>query len=62
MEQYEDDAGHLFRAKDTQSKYAKEMFVAISKYESLLTPRFAEEFKWGYFVNSSEYSPVQKDG
>ena len=62
MELYEEVAGHLFRAKDTQSKYAKEMFVAISKYESLLTPRFAEEFKWGYFVNSSEYSSVQKDG
>ena len=62
MEQYEDDAGHLFRTKDTQSEYAKEMFVAISKYESFLMPRFAEEFKWGYFVNSSEYSPVQNDG
>ena len=42
---------NIFRTKDTQSKYAKEMFVAISQYECLLTPRLAEEFKWGYFVN-----------
>lgn len=33
------------------SKYALEMFVAIAQIESLLTPRLAEEFKWGYFVN-----------
>ena len=42
---------NLFRTKETQSKYAKELFVAVSQTEALLTPRLAEEFKWGYYVN-----------
>ena len=33
------------------SKYAIEMFVSIAKIECLLTPRLAEQFEWGFFVN-----------
>jgi hypothetical protein len=27
------------------------MFVSIAQIECLLTPRLAEEFKWGFFIN-----------
>ena len=42
---------NLFKSRASQSKYAKEMFVSISQIEALLTPRLAEEFKWGFYVN-----------
>ena len=33
------------------SKYALEMFTSIAQMECMLTPRLAEEVKWGFFVN-----------
>lgn len=27
------------------------MFISIAQIECMLTPRLAEEFKWGFFVN-----------
>ena len=43
---------NIFKTKESsQSNYAKEMFVAVSQVEALLTPQLAEEFKWGYYVN-----------
>ena len=41
----------VFRSQSQYSKYAKEMFVAISQVECLLTPQLSEQFKWSYFVN-----------
>lgn len=41
----------VFKSIGAYSKYAIEMFVSIAQMECLLTPRLAEEFKWGFFVN-----------
>jgi len=41
----------VFKSMGTYSKYAIEMFVSIAQTECLLTPRLAEQFKWGFFVN-----------
>lgn len=41
----------VFKSLGQYSKYAVEMFVSISQMECVLTPRLAEEFKWGFFVN-----------
>lgn len=42
---------NIFKSLGSYSKYAIEMFVSVAQIESLLTPRLAEEFKWGFFVN-----------
>lgn len=41
----------IFKSLGAYSKYAIEMFVSIAQIECMLTPRLAEEFKWGFFVN-----------
>ena len=41
----------VFKSLGSHSKYALEMLVSIAQIECLLTPRLAEEFKWGFFVN-----------
>ena len=41
----------VFKSMGAYSKYAIEMFVSIAQIECLLTPRLAEQFKWGFFVN-----------
>ena len=41
----------VFKSLGSYSKYALEMFISIAQIECLLTPRLAEEFKWGFFVN-----------
>ena len=41
----------VFKSLGSYSKYALEMFMSIAQIECLLTPRLAEEFKWGFFVN-----------
>ena len=41
----------VFKSMGAYSKYAIEMFVSIAQIEGLLTPRLAEHFRWGYFVN-----------
>ena len=41
----------VLKSKGSYSKYAIEMFVSIAQIECLLTPRLAEQFKWGCFVN-----------
>ena len=41
----------VFKSMGAYSKYALEMFVSIAQIECLLTPRLAQEFKWGFFVN-----------
>ena len=41
----------VFKSCNSYAKYSKEMFVAISQVECLLTPQLSEQFKWTYFVN-----------
>ena len=41
----------VFKSLGAYSKYAIEMFVSIAQIECLLTPRLAEQCKWGSFVN-----------
>ena len=41
----------VFKSMGTYSKYAIEMFISIAQIGCMLTPRLAEEFKWGFFVN-----------
>ena len=41
----------VFKSMGDYSKYAIEMFISIAQIECMLTPRLAEEFKWGFFVN-----------
>ena len=41
----------VFKSLGSYSKYAIEMFLSIAQIECMLTPRLAEEFKWGFFVN-----------
>ena len=41
----------VFKSLGSYRKYALEMFVSIAQIECLLTPRLAEEFKWGFFVS-----------
>ena len=41
----------VFKSMGAYSKYALEMFISIAQMECMLTPRLAEEVKWGFFVN-----------
>ena len=41
----------VFKSMGAYSKYALEMFTNIAQMECIITPRLAEEFKWGFFVN-----------
>ena len=41
----------LFKSLGPYSKYATEMFVAVSQVEATATERMAQELKWGYFTN-----------
>ncbi|XP_066931058.1 uncharacterized protein [Clytia hemisphaerica] len=41
----------VFKALNSRSKYAVEMFTSIAQIECTLTPRLSQEFKWGFFLN-----------
>ena len=41
----------LFKSLGSYSKYAIEMFIAVSQVEITATKRMSEELKWGYFTS-----------
>ena len=41
----------VFKSMGAYSRYALEMSIRIAQIECLLTPKLAEEFKWGFFNN-----------